>query len=641
MTGCERDAPLADYWEKLHEPNAPRDFDSDALPALDQVERTLPTSSEASALFDGMSFADAADAAFWMLYAFEPDATAPFRRYEDRSERNAWPTSYTAERMQEESEVAEALLAALQAVDISSLNRRDATMHGLLVWFLEDRMAWWSFVEHGYPINAFYPLSTLDTALEAFTLETPLTSIEDCQDFLLRLQAIQGQFDEIIVVLGEQENAGIRPPYQVLYSVLDSIGRVTLSKAFNAPRTSELYRSFVEGMRGIDTLNAEEVEAYTFLCEQTLIDSAYPAYAELNEVLYALRHRCSPEQTLVALPRGNELFAWLLSHYAGTATDPEQVHEAALAAVDDAQKQIRTMVEELDGPADAPLDQVIDWVESTSGLVRWNDLRDAFAAKDASMKQSVRETFVRRELPLLTLVFYDGDPLFVPEDEEGNGGELRLPTRAWYPAFRVTSTAFREGFPGRAFQYMMTGTEFSTPLHRTETFASFAEGWPAYADTLAWEAGLYEGDVLDSLGYHYGLLLDAAMAAVDTGLHSRGWTANQATEFFVEAAGNPTTQSQKGWGNAGPGEDRGKVVSIIEDDSIAPGVINQSIAEPGILSACFVGRSEFLRLHADAELRMGERFSLQDYLEFVLEMGPLPMGVLEQRVKRYVDDAAK
>jgi uncharacterized protein (DUF885 family) len=164
------------------------------------------------------------------------------------------------------------------------------------------------------------------------------------------------------------------------------------------------------------------------------------------------------------------------------------------------------------------------------------------------------------------------------------------------------ATAFHEAVPGHHFQLSLSLELTDLPLlRRIASFTAYIEGWGLYSERLADEMGLYTGDV-DLLGM---LSLDSMRAArlvVDTGLHVKGWSRQQAIDYMVENS----------------------PMALVEIESEA----DRYIAVPGQALAYMVGRLEIQRIRALAEQTMGERFDIRAFHDLVLGNGPLPLAVL-------------
>jgi uncharacterized protein (DUF885 family) len=176
------------------------------------------------------------------------------------------------------------------------------------------------------------------------------------------------------------------------------------------------------------------------------------------------------------------------------------------------------------------------------------------------------------------------------------------------------ATAFHEAVPGHHFQQAISLELTGLPLlRRCADVNAYAEGWGLYCERLADEMGLYSGDV-DRLGM---LTLDSMRAGrlvVDTGLHSKGWSRQQAIDYLM--TNTPMAP-----------------VEIVAE-------VDRYIAAPGQALSYMVGRLEIQRLRAEAARTLGDRFDIRAFHDLVLGGGPLPLSVLDQVVTRWARASA-
>jgi uncharacterized protein (DUF885 family) len=178
----------------------------------------------------------------------------------------------------------------------------------------------------------------------------------------------------------------------------------------------------------------------------------------------------------------------------------------------------------------------------------------------------------------------------------------------------MPTLAYHEAIPGHHLQIALA-QEADLPAFRTAVgFTGFAEGWALYAERLAWELGWYDDDPYGDLGRLQAEAFRAARLVVDTGIHARRWTFQQALDFFVENVGF----------------ERG--------DSVNPELeIARYVVWPGQSTSYLVGMLETLALRQRALDRLGDRFDLKEFHTVVLRNGSMPLEVLERVVDGYVE----
>jgi uncharacterized protein (DUF885 family) len=177
------------------------------------------------------------------------------------------------------------------------------------------------------------------------------------------------------------------------------------------------------------------------------------------------------------------------------------------------------------------------------------------------------------------------------------------------PKWGMKTLAYHEGIPGHHFQISVAQNLKGLPFIRQQTlFTAYAEGWALYAELLAQEMGIYKDDPLGDLGRLQAEIFRAARLVVDTGIHAKGWSRQQAIDYMVGVTGMPVTD----------------VTTEIE----------RYMSMPGQACAYKVGQLKILALRDKARQALGDKFDIKEFHKVVLENGAVPLTVLE----RLVDD---
>jgi uncharacterized protein (DUF885 family) len=179
------------------------------------------------------------------------------------------------------------------------------------------------------------------------------------------------------------------------------------------------------------------------------------------------------------------------------------------------------------------------------------------------------------------------------------------------PTWSMKTRAYHEGIPGHHFQISIALELRDLPLIRQQTlYTAYTEGWALYAERLAAEIGMYKDDPWGDLGRLQLELLRAARLVVDTGLHAKSWSREQAIDYMVSTTGMAAAD----------------VTSEVE----------RYMALPGQACAYKVGELKILELREKAETALGTKFNLKDFHAVVLENGGVPLTVLEQLVDEWI-----
>jgi len=432
-----------------------------------------------------------------------------------------------------------------------------------------------------------------------------------------------GKLDSLTAEMQRQSAAGV-----VLPSALLERSLVVIDDTIEpSPEESPLVTSFVERMakaEGLDdtlrtSLHDEAIEAVR--------TSVYPAYERMRAALIAERPKAEGVAAGVGrLPDGAAFYQAMLRQFTTSDYTPEQVHELGLAEV-------------------ARIDAEMDALLKSQGL-ETGTVADRMAALRTDPRFLFENTEAGREQLLARYrKILDDISLRMPEYFKtippGQLAVERIPASAekgsamaYYnpaaldgsrpgtffanlrdtselPTWGMKTLAVHEGIPGHHFQIAMARELKDLPLLRQQPiYTAYSEGWALYAERLAAEIGFYENDPFGDLGRLQAEMFRAVRLVVDTGLHAKGWTREQAIEYMV--------------GTAGMGED--EVVSEVE----------RYMALPGQATAYKVGQLKILELRDRARAALGPKFNLKDFHTVVLESGAVPLTVLEQLVDEWI-----
>src|SRR5690606_26116291 len=187
---------------------------------------------------------------------------------------------------------------------------------------------------------------------------------------------------------------------------------------------------------------------------------------------------------------------------------------------------------------------------------------------------------------------------------------VNLRNLAELPRFTMRTLAYHEGVPGHHFQIATMQELKGVPtFRRLLGFTAYSEGWALYAERLAWEAG-FQDDPLDNLGRLRDEMFRAVRLVVDTGLHARRWTREQAIDYMLAHTG------------------------MVETDVVAE--IERYLVNPGQALAYKVGMLKILELRERARAALGDRFDIREFHNQVLTRGAMPLALLERQIDAWI-----
>ena len=442
--------------------------------------------------------------------------------------------------------------------------------------------------------------------------EHPVKDAADAEAYLARLSQFPPQLDGELGRIKEARGKGLIPPAFLLDKAIRQM-ELTLS---DAQAGGGLVTSLVHRTKTIPGQWDARASAIT-------TGPVAAALARQLAELKAQRAVATMDAGLLKRPHGEEWYAWALRASTTTRRTPDEVHALGLASL-----------QELHGRMD-PILRKLGFTSGTVGermTALGKDPRFKFSNDDkgraeiiALMQQKI--AFIRTRLPLAFRTLVKGNleiRRLPPAEEAGAPGAYggagskdgSIPGKIWinlgdvdrHSRYSLPTLAFHEGIPGHVWQ-----GEYSNqlPLIRSILqFNAFTEGWALYAETLGDELGAYEGDPVGQLGYLQSIAFRACRMVVDTGLHARGWSRQQAIQWFSETNGSGLAE-------------------------VTPEV-DRYCSWPGQACGYKMGHSEILAQRARAKQALGGAYDLRDFDDAVVTGGNVPLDVLGDNVSRYI-----
>jgi uncharacterized protein (DUF885 family) len=351
---------------------------------------------------------------------------------------------------------------------------------------------------------------------------------------------------------------------------------------------------------------------------------AFAGYRDLLRTQIAPHGRDVGHPGLCWLPEGADTYARLIAMHTTTTRTADELHTTGLAVVEQLAGEYRELGARVFDSTD--LAEIFERLRTDPAL-RWGsaeELLDAARAAITRAEQAAPDWFGR-------LPSQGCEVRAVPDDEApGAPGAYYMsaaldgsrPGVYYANTYQVTerdrpqceSTAFHEAVPGHHFQLTLAHELTDLPmLRRVAPFVAYSEGWGLYSERLADEMGLYSDD-LARLGMLACDSLRATRLVVDTGLHAKGWSREQAVRYMTENS----------------------PVMPVEIES----EVDRYIAYPGQALAYMVGRLEIQRIRAAAEQRLGADFDIRAFHDTVLGTGGLPLRTLDEVVTDWVGQVA-
>jgi uncharacterized protein (DUF885 family) len=514
-------------------------------------------------------------------------------------------------------------LSRLEEYDKDKLDTETRLSYDILHWFLQNQADGRPFLLYDYPLNQ---LNGVQKELPAFMEAIhQVESKTDAENYVYRLRQFGKKFDQVREGLKKREEAAILPPDFVIRAVLKEMTDFQAQP----PDQNILYTSFARKLAAADPTQVNESDQVALLerAEKTIRNDVYPAYQRLIGYCRELIPKLDGRDGVWKLPDGAQFYAWKLRQHTTTDLSADEIHEMGLREVSRLQSEARVVLDSLGYSGES----VGEWLRILS-----RDTAFFYSSDERGMQQCLDDyQAIIDEANLKTEGLFDTRPRAglsvqrVPAfKQEGEAGAYYMPpaldgTRGgvFYvnlrnmeeiPKWGMRTLAYHEAVPGHHFQ-IATQQELEdvATFRRVLPFTAYSEGWALYAETLAFEYGLHP-DLISTLGYYQAQLFRASRLVVDTGIHSKKWTREQAITYMI----------------AHTGMSDGEVVAEIE----------RYIVDPGQACAYMTGMLKILELREKCKQSLGKHFVIQEFHELVLKNGAMPLEVLEQLVDQYLTE---
>ena len=496
-------------------------------------------------------------------------------------------------------------LRQLQAIKDEDFPEQDRLSHALLVSELKRRVTDYDLKTYEIPLNQF---NGIHIDLADIANDVPLDSTPRYEAYIKRLRQIPRVLAQMTRVLQAGERDGLTPPGLLLRQTPEQCRGVIAEDPFSKPASS-----FPAAIDGTDRKRlAAEITATT----NAQVLPAYARFCQFLATEYAPHGRASIG--LSGLPDGPHRYQVAIAEETTTDLTPDQISSLGFSEI----ARINGLLADVAHRAGYPdlasfrtaLNRDPEYIPTSAGQIV-----DDFRRYVAQMEPRLPEAFldyprtalvveaIPASQPQVATHHVDGSP------DGSRAGRIVVATShfARRKLLSDEAQAYHEGVPGHELQVSIQQRLTGLPKFRsTLRNSAYLEGWAVYTETLAKEMGFFQTPASD-----YGRLnlelLRAVRLVVDTGIHSRGWSRDQAVAYFRQSgcADEPTIQAE----------------------------VDRYIALPAQGLSYQLGKLKILELRARARSALGSRFDLRQFHDEVLSAGSLPLPMLDARIQSWID----
>ncbi len=522
----------------------------------------------------------------------------------------------------------EAALASLQSIDAVSLSADRQRTHAVLTTLFEGALGPSRIVDYGTTTGAwtlwYLPYAIVQNSGPTVDIpnflnsQQPVTDAQEAEAYLVRLASVKDALDGALESYRHGVQQGAIPPDFIIEK---SLGVV---EAFIEPGAGQnaTYLSFLDKLEQAGIENAQE---FADRALQIIDADVLPAYQRIADYMGEIKGSAPHDAGVWRLPNGEALYAAMIRHMTDTNMSADDIHQTGL-------DEVERISQEMDEILRAE-----DYVEGTVGerMQQLNVEERFLYPNDAEGKEEllndlrsqVEEMYT--ELPnwFRRLPKHKVEVRMVPEFSQASAPMgyynnpapdgsrpgyyfINLRDTALHPSFTLPTLSYHEAVPGHHLDGA-TGMELDVPpIVKALWSNTSGEGWGLYAELLAAEMGVYADDPFGDLGRLQAELHRAVRLVVDTGMHAKKWSREQAIDYMVDVEG--------------------------VDEATAISEIERYVVWPAQALGYKNGQLKILALREEARQALGDAFDIRDFNQQVLDVASAPLPYIETTVRNWI-----
>lgn len=519
-------------------------------------------------------------------------------------------SDYSVKAYNESLERGQNFIMRLSAIDPSGLNDQEQLSRDLLLRTLVDDQEAAEYKEWEMPVTQMGGIYSRYPQLVA---QLSFKTVKDYDDWIARLHAIPAAFSQITENMSIGMEDKRTPPRYLMEKTLAQVQTLATQKPEDSPLALPL-KSFPAAVPAADQ---DRIRTEMLAAIQKEVLPAYTRFATFLKVGYI--PACRTELGLSALPDGAKYYQFLIRHTTTTNLVADQIHQIGLDEVKSDEAEMLAIAQKL-GFKDLASFRASLKTNPKLKATSAEELLAAFRGYLGPMQAKLPQLFGRLPKASFEVVAVPdymaktSAPAYYQAGTPDGSHPGRLFIDTYNPTDRnlyaVEDMAYHEGIPGHHLQVSIARELTSVPEFRKfSRYTAYTEGWGLYAERLGKDVGFYQ-DPYSDYGRLEGDVWRAIRLVVDTGVHSQHWTREQMVQYF---------------------HDHSNV-----DETSVQSEVDRYIAVPSQALAYKTGQLKILELRARAQKALGDKFDIRAFHDEVLDAGPLPLDVLEQRVDAWI-----
>ncbi|HEY1940374.1 MAG TPA: DUF885 domain-containing protein [Candidatus Angelobacter sp.] len=502
------------------------------------------------------------------------------------------------------------VLANLARINRNSLSKTDRLNYGLFQKRYLDRLDQYKFHWQFLIFNQREGPQTSDDLGSSLRFET----LKDYEDWLARLHAVPTALNQFTALLHE----GIRERMVHPKVIMERIPAQLDKQIVSDPAQSGFYKPFRSFPASISPADQQRLQQEARKAVEEQVVPAFKKFKQffVSEYLPA----CYPEVGAWQLPHGEELYAHLIRHYTTTNMSAEEVHQTGLKEVARINGEMDRIMQQTGFKGSRA--EFFQFLRTDPQFFYKSpeDLFEAYKALAKTVDPNLVKVF--RTLPREPYGVESIPAAFAPDTtaayyRQGAADGSRAGTffvnlykPDARPKWEMTALTLHESVPGHHLQIARAHELGEMPnFRRYGEYTVYVEGWGLYAESLGDDMGLY-GDPYSKFGQLSYEMWRAVRLVVDTGIHVKHWTRDQAIKYFME--------------------------NCPKHELDITNEIDRYIAWPGQALAYKIGELKIKELRTRSREKLGTKFDLKEFHDVVLGSGPLPLDILERNVNEWI-----
>src|SRR5262245_18581016 len=504
-------------------------------------------------------------------------------------------------------------LAELATFDPARMSETERVSADLMKWQLALVVDGEKYRDYSFPLEQFGGVNV--SLPNTLTVTHPLNTEKDAVHYVARLGQLRARMDEAIAEARGLVAKNMIPPRFIIRATIAQMRQFIATP----PSANPFVASFAQRLALVKEIPDARREELRAQAEKIVASQVYPSWKRAIALLQPLVDKATDDAGLWRFKGGAEAYAAALHRFTTTNLTADQIHEIGLKQVDAIEKQMDGLFRQIGKTQGSIKERVAQLKKEQAYPLTAEGRAKLMAEANAMIHDAEKRAALQFDRTPRAPVEARPFPRFretnaaanytAPPGDRSRPGIVQIPLRPErMTSFGLRSLVYHEGVPGHHFQIALEAERRGLPRFRTVRafggISALSEGWGLYAERLAAESDWYKDDPVGLLGQLNFELFRARRLVVDTGIHAKHWTRQQAIDYGVEAS-----------------------------------EVERYVVNPGQACSYMIGELKILELRDKAKKALGDTFNIREFHSAVLGAGTLPLELLEKQVDAYIKRA--